>query len=571
MSSRLVRPRRRGTPLLILLSIALILAGSGLFVVELISFTQREDRIPAGLSMGEIQVGSMTDLEATTELEETYSDSVTLYYEGSPINLSPQAIGFEINTPVMLASARAIGEEEGGFWRRFLDYLLGQELRTAENIDLVASYNRNALRTYLEEVAAVYDRPAGTADFDLTTLSIAEGEGGYQLDIEAAIPLIEEALFRPESRGVELPIIGGSSAGANLSILENLILAYLDSQGFIYDGQTSVASIFILDLTTGEEINIQGDVVYSAASTNKVGIMLDLYRQRERELNQDEAFLMANSMLCSNNSSSNTIVETFLGNGTGNERIFSGLASVTNNLQLLGADNSFLIAPFVDGSSNQVFASIAAPDTSPNPNFNTYADSYNQTTAEDMGTLFSMIYDCANYGSGLAAVYPDGEYTQNECQQMLELMSANDLNRLLQAGIPEGVQIAHKNGWLPGRLAGARGATTGDAGIVFSPNGRHYVIAVYLWEDTDTTGFERWPLVEEISRAAWNYFNPENPLLARRTDLPPAAEECTTNDSTGSIISYNYLPPYGEVDLDNINGWRDGTPTTPQPFANEQS
>lgn len=570
MSSRLVRPRRKGTPILFLLSTALILAGAGLFVLELIGFTQREDRIPAGLSMGGVQVGGLSDLEASSELEEAYSESVTLYYNGSPINLSPQAVGFEISTPVMLASARAIGEAEGGFWRRFLDYLLGQELVTAESIDLVATYNRNALQTYLEEVAAIYDRPAGTADFDLTTLTIAEGDGGYQLDIEAAVPLIEDALFRPDNRGVELPIVGGESAGANLTVLEDLIIAYLDSQGFIYDGQTSVASIFILDLTTGEEINLQGDVAYSAASTNKVGIMIDLYRQLDREPNQDEAFLLASSMLCSNNSSSNTIMSTFLGNGVGDERLFSGLASVTNTLQFVGASNTFLTAPFVEGASNQVFGSIAAPQTEPNPNFETYADSFNQTTAEDMGTLFSMIYDCANYGSGLAAAYPDGEITQNECRQMLELMSANDLQRLLQAGIPDGVRISHKNGWLPGRLAGARGATTGDAGIVFSPNGRHYVISVYLWEDTDTTGFERWPLLEEISRAAWNYFNPENPLLARRTDLPPSAEECFTADSQGTILSYNYLPPYGSVDLDNINGWRDGTSTTPQPPANQQ-
>ncbi|MCA9914164.1 MAG: serine hydrolase, partial [Anaerolineae bacterium] len=497
MSSRLVRPRRRGTPILSIFSVGLILAGLGLFLFELIAFTQREDLLPAGITMGGVAVGNLNDLDATAALEEAYSTPVTLYYQGSPINLTPQAIGFEISTPVMMASARAVGEAEGGFWGRFVDYLLGRDVLLEQGIDLVASYNRNALRLYLEDIASVYDRPAGTAEYDVSTLTISSGESGYQLDIEAAIPEIEAALFRADDRGVDLPIVGGDSATVSLDVLEDLIIAYLDSVGFIYDGQTSVASVFILDLTTGEEINLQGDVAYSAASTNKVGIMLDLFRQRDRELNQDEAFLLANSMLCSNNSSSNTIMSTFLGNGVGDERIFSGLASVTNTLQFLGASNTFLTAPFVEGASNQVFGSIAAPDTNPNPNFETYADSYNQTTAADMGTIFSMIYDCANYGSGLVAVYPDGEYTQHECRQMLELTSANNLNRLLQGGIPEGVRISHKNGWLPGRLAGARGATTGDAGIVFSPNGRNYVIAVYIWEDTDTTGFDRWPLIEE--------------------------------------------------------------------------
>ena len=83
--------------------------------------------------------------------------------------------------------------------------------------------------------------------------------------------------------------------------LESLILDYLDSQGFIYDGQTSVASIFVLDLQTGEEINIQGNVAYTAASTIKVGIMLDMFRSIDREINRDEAFLMANSISINEN------------------------------------------------------------------------------------------------------------------------------------------------------------------------------------------------------------------------------------------------------------------------------
>ena len=142
--------------------------------------------------------------------------------------------------------------------------------------------------------------------------------------------------------------------------------------------------------------------------------------------------------------------------------------------------------------------------------------------------------------------------------------------RLLQAGLPTDIRISHKNGWIPGQLAGAQGATVGDAGIVFPPNGRDYVISVYLWEETDGTGFDRWTLIEEISRATWNYFNPENPLSTARNDLPATAQECFTQDSSGTITSYNYLPPYGAIDLDNINGWRDGSPTTPQPLPGEQ-
>ncbi|MCA9913100.1 MAG: serine hydrolase, partial [Anaerolineae bacterium] len=290
-----------------------------------------------------------------------------------------------------------------------------------------------------------------------------------------------------------------------------------------------------------EEVNILGDVAFSAASTAKVEILIDYFRHLWFPVPQDEAFLMANSLLCSNNSSSNLMMEIIGDRVSGQRDIFVGLQDMAENTQYIGAENSYITAPFVLGIEGQQLGSIPAPQTNPNPNFSTDADPYNQTTAEDMGTMFEMIYDCANYGSGLMAAYPDGEFTQTECRQMLELMSANDLLRLLQGGIPEGVRISHKNGWISDMV--------GDAGIVFPPNGRDYVIAVYLWEQAEFQDFNRlWPLVEGVSRAAWNYFNPETPLVAARADLPETAQACD-----------NFLPPADLLDLNNINGWRSGS------------
>ena len=243
---------------------------------------------------------------------------------------------------------------------------------------------------------------------------------------------------------------------------------------------------------------------------------------------------MIQSLLCSNTSSSNLIMQII-----GVDDLFAGIADVTNTVQYLGARNSYISAPLYLGG-DQVLGSIPAPTVNPNPDYNTAPDPYNHTTTEDLGTLLSMIYDCAYYGSGLMAAYPNGEFTQEECQEMINIMSANDLERLLMAGIPSDIQIAHKNGWLDN--------VHGDAGIVFSPNGRHYVISAFVWENSDFFSYTRaWPLIEGVSRAAWNYFNPEDPLIAPRTDIPEYAQECT-----------NFAPPYGEVNLSDINAWRGG-------------
>jgi len=533
------RRRQRGFPILFAISFLMVIASSGLLLFELISFSQREEQLPSGITVAKINVSGLNKRDAVTLWESAYAKPLTLYYTDEngdhPIVLSPDQLGWRMSSDPMLADALASGETDGGFWQRFVNYLLGNEEYLSQDVPLLATYQENVLETFLLDIATRYDNPSGSAGSDTQTLTTFSGDPGYSLDVEAAMVAIDTALRDPNNRVINLPIKNASNNRPSMDTLRNLLIDYLDSQGFIYDGQTTVASIFILDLLTGEEINILGDVAYSAASTMKIPIMIDFYRTLAFEPSQEEAWLLANSLLCSNNSSSNLIMQII-----GQNDLFTGIGSVTDTAQYLGAKNTFITAPFYLGVEGQQLGSIAVPDTSPNPNFDTIPDPYNQTTAEDMGTLYNLIYDCAEFGSGLIASYPEGQITQQECRQMLELTSANDLERLLQGGLPPGTRISHKNGWIFD--------TVGDTGIVYSPNGRDYVISVYLWEEAEFQDYEKlWPLVEEISRATWNFFNPENALIQRRDDLPVTANDCIGD----------YLPPSPEqVNLNDINSWK---------------
>ena len=546
------RRKRRSLPILPIMSLMMIVAAVGLFIFNLVRFSQQPDKLPADVSVAGVSVGGLSKREALIQLVAAYQKPVTLYYADSPIQLDPTSVGFSVNGESMLASASAVGDLSGSFWSRFIIYLMGQETQQTVDVPLSAQFQQNLIEQFLRDISARYDRKSGEASYDVSTLTLRPGASGYSLDVAASIPLIEKALQSATDRVVTLPFTSSSVNSGNIATLQKMIEDYLDTKGFIYDGQTTVASVFVEDLRSGEEVNINGDVAFSAASTIKVPIVLDYFRQLWVAPTQDEAWLMANSLLCSNNSSSNLMmqitgeraaIQDNVDPGDDNKKLFTGIGDVTKNVQYLGARNTYITAPLVLGIQGQQLGSIPAPQTSPNKNVKTESDPYNQTTTEDMGTLLSMIYDCANYGSGLMTAYPNGEYTQTECKQMLELMSANDLLRLLQGGIPKGVRIAHKNGWVSDM--------TGDAGIVFPPNGRDYAIAVYLWQKTDFQDFTKlWPMIEDISRAAWNYFNPDNPLIAPRTDIPETAQECAGN----------FLPPQGQVDLNNINGWRQ-TPT----------
>jgi hypothetical protein len=131
----------------------------------------------------------------------------------------------------------------------------------------------------------------------------------------------------------------------------------------------------------------------------------------------------------------------------------------------------------------------------------TNPDSYTQTTASDMSLLLGDIYDCAEDGGTLQAVFPE-EITPQECSRMLDLLSENILGTLIKAGLPEGTRIAHKHGWRSSPLD-----MIGDAGIVFSPGG-DYVITIFLWNETEMVWEPTSKLIANLSRAAYNYFNP---------------------------------------------------------------
>jgi beta-lactamase class A len=526
--------RQQLPPLIPIVSILLLLLSLGLFAVQLVSYSRLQTRLPTNLRVAGIDVSGLEEADAVSRWVLAYAEPVTLFVGESPIILNPAEIGFRTNDAIMIAQAKQSNANSQGFWQGFLVHLTGREFNQAVDIPLNATYQETLLVNFLQDIANRYNQKAGGARYNVDTLEVYSGADGLQVEVQQAKRLVEEAIYRTDNRVVDLPLTSLATIDASIDTLRDLVVDYLEQNDFIYDGSTTTASVYILDLQTGEEVNLLGDVAFSAASTMKVAILIQYFRRLNFAPSQDEAWLMANSLLCSNNASSNLLAQII-----GDNDLFAGLRRINDTLQEIGTRNTYLTAPFDLGIAGQQLGSIGAPVTYPNANHNTGADPYNRTSAEDMGYLYTMLYDCAEYGSGLALVDDEG-FLQNECKQMLELMSANDLLRLLQGGIPEGVRISHKNGWIFD--------TVGDAGIVYSPNGRNYVIAVYLWEQTDFQDFERlWPLVEGISRATWNYFNPEATLTEPRADLPFTAQECEGN----------YLPPSPEeVNLDDIDAWK---------------
>jgi beta-lactamase class A len=179
-----------------------------------------------------------------------------------------------------------------------------------------------------------------------------------------------------------------------------------------------------------------------------------------------------------------------------------GPLELTQDMVDLGLPNTFLAGYFYAGAP--LLQRFSTP-ANQRVDVTTLPDAYNQTTPAEMGMLLSDIYQCSQNGGGtFAAVFP-GKITQNECRQMINYLVLDKIGVLLQAGLPEGTQFAHKHGWVTDPTDGVI-HTISDAGIVYSSGG-NYILTVYVYHPTQVIWDQANVMVAKLSMAVYNYYN----------------------------------------------------------------
>src|SRR5574341_1556356 len=502
--------RRTPFPILEVIGIGMILIAAVLVMTQLSAFSEVRQRMPASLTMAGVAVSGLDRQDAQAAIEQVYGAPVIVRYHDQEIQLDPALIGLQVDTEAMLAEASGRGRD-GTFWAGFWNYLwLRPEPET--DVDLIATYNEEALRVWLGDVARRYDSPPHSAQPVLETLSFANGQPGYTLDVEASIPEVRDALFRPSNRYADLVINETDASRPGMDTLETLLVEYVQATGF-----QGVVSTYVIDLQTGEEMELNVDfrqgnpshldcqIPYASTSTMKIAIIVDFFRYLDwvPEPGSDDYKNLEETVTLSGNPSANAMLYKI-----GYEDFYAGADHVTAMLNELGLVNSFIVAPFDDEHEPRFYSTPALENVWAGSCVNTAPDEYMETTVKDLALLLDMIYQCSEFGGGgLTAAFPD-EITQSECQMMLDLLMRNDRGVLVMAGVPEDVEVAHKHGWTYD--------THGDAAIVFSPGG-DYVMTVFLWADTSWLPSPiSFPIIQGMSEAVFNYFNPDMVNVPRR-------------------------------------------------------
>lgn len=492
-----MRIRSRGSTLR-WVSIGFILLAVILLTFRLISFSRSRGTYPRGMEIAGVPVGGFNREEASERLLEVYNRQVEIFYRDSIIDMDPAVIGFQLNLESMLATADLV-RIGGPFWNEFWDYLWGNQ-ESPEPVPLDASYSESVLRSYLtDEISARYDQPAIPARPKVGSLVFDPGTPGTSIDVDTAVFQIENALFSPINRRVNLSIKQTAAGRPSVQNLETLLKQTLDIAGF--DG---IASLYLLDLQTAQEIHFiysngkdyptNPDLAFSASSIIKIPIMVSVYRHIEDNPSPEALKLLGEMIELSGNDPADWLMEQFIDPNR-------GPLVVTEDMRKLGLENTFLAQLFRPTSSPLAYFQTPANSRT---DITTDPDPVNQTTPTDIGTLLEDIYQCAEYGGGaLIAVFP-GEITQQECRDMIDTLDKNHFPNLLEAGAPDGIRIAHKHGYVTDPYGST--LTIGDAGIVYTPGG-NYILVIYFDHPAQLIWDSASALFADLARVVYNYYN----------------------------------------------------------------
>jgi hypothetical protein len=525
----------------------MIIAALIIFLSQLSRFSLADRGLPFGMQLAGVPVGGQTPEQAVAQVEQVYGQPVVMSYpvtcaEGQAtaceaesaaldypltcpdgesvrcaalIPLEPVEIGLRVNSEAMLSAARG-QTDTGSFWSRFWDYMWRKPAREI-SVDLQIDYSQEQLEARLQEISGRFDSPPQSAQPVLSELTFQPGAPGYTLDVEASLAAVDDALQRPAERGAELVVASGDAPEPDLQTLRALIVNYLTqpelhevmSRALVASEYTIVGSVFVIDLETGEEMAVNVnfgstepvyydyDIAYAGTSVMKIPIMAEMLRYISWTPSPEEEKLLEETITLSGNFSANLMLAE-VGDGSPTQ----GVQTVTESMNYLGLTNTFIAAEY-DEEDDPPYVSTEARECARSGEcINTRPDPYMQTTPRDVATLLNMIYQCAESGGGgLMVAYP-GEFTQTECQMMIDLMNRNIEGVLILAGVPEGTPVAHKHGWIDD--------TFSDAGIVQSPGG-DYALVMFMWADAPRLPPVEiaFPVMKAISEITFNYFNPD--------------------------------------------------------------
>ncbi|MBF2078731.1 MAG: serine hydrolase, partial [Synechococcales cyanobacterium T60_A2020_003] len=341
----------------------------------------------------------------------------------------------------------------------------------------------------------------------------------------ASTPSSEVASADSSATGLGLANLWSTYNGRELSQLKQDILAMSD----IYSGLTP--GVFMLDLDTGNTIDINGDVSFAAASMIKVPVLVAFFQE------VDAGRIQLDEML--------TMEEADVASGSGNMQ-FSGVgtqytALETATLMIIISDNTAtnMLIRRMGGieAVNERFRSWGL-QTTVIRNVLPDLEGTNTTTPKELAGLMTMVSN----GDLLSIRSRD---------RMLDIMRRTHTATLIPTGVGDpDATIAHKTGDI--------GELVGDVGLVDMPNGKRYAITTLMKRSFNDDRAQEW--IRQINSMIYQELlkNPTPDLFD--TPISPSesvdSEGLTETDVEDSTLDESESGTQTEPDVDETGNSR---------------
>lgn len=249
----------------------------------------------------------------------------------------------------------------------------------------------------------------------------------------------------------------------------------------------TAVGVYFRDLTTRDSVLVGARLRFHAASTMKVPVMIQLFRDRDaHRLSLDDSIPVTNTFQSIMDTSTYQLDKADDSDSTLYARV-GGQASIRELVELMETVSSNLAtnilisrigAPRANATAHRLGADSILVLRGVEDGKAYRAGQNNTTTARDLGVLMTAI--ALNRAASPAA-----------CREMLEILGRQHFKEGIPAGLPARVRVYHKTGWV-GKVV------YHDAAIVELPGGRRYVLVVL------TGGIEKdedaYSLVSDISQ-----------------------------------------------------------------------
>ena len=245
------------------------------------------------------------------------------------------------------------------------------------------------------------------------------------------------------------------------------------------------------DLATGDSLFMGADVRFHAASTMKVPVMIQLFRDVDAgRLRIDEPVEVANNFssivdgspyTLSSGDDSDSTVYTWVGSrkplGELLDHMITRSSNLATNLLIALVD-----ARRADSTAHLLGARDIQVRRGVEDNKAFAAGLNNTTTARDLASL-------------LVAIHTNVAASRASCDSMRAILLRQEFNAEIPAGLPPGTPVAHKTGSITAHLH--------DAAIVYPPRRAPYVLVVLTRGITDQKVAQS--LIADLSRLVWNH------------------------------------------------------------------